>query len=135
MRAPLRKNRLKGGERLVVVDPEGKPAETHFRFLQAYPGASLMEAELKTGRTHQIRVHAQYAGHPLAGDNRYGDSLWNRTLRKQGLKRLFLHAHFVAFQDRKRGREIEVSAPLSGDLRNLIQQIEATPDKGTDSSQ
>lgn len=121
--ASLKKNQLKGGERIVVVDPEGKQAQTNFRFLETYPGASLMEAELKTGRTHQIRVHGLYAGHPLAGDTRYGDSEWNRLLRKQGLKRLFLHAHFVAFQDPERGREIEVSAPLSDDLRKLVQQM------------
>ncbi len=124
---PLKKNQLRGGERLVQVDPEGKQARTHFRFLEACPGSSLMEAELKTGRTHQIRVHAMHAGHPLAGDSKYGDSEWNRALRSQGLKRLFLHAHFVAFQDMERAREIEVSAPLSDDLRKLIQQMEKRP--------
>lgn len=124
---PLKKNQLRGGERLVRVDPEGKQARTHFRFLEACPGSSLMEAELKTGRTHQIRVHAMHAGHPLAGDSKYGDSVWNRALRSQGLKRLFLHAHFVAFQDLERNREIEVSAPLSDDLRKLIQQMEKRP--------
>jgi 23S rRNA pseudouridine955/2504/2580 synthase len=128
--APLKKNQLQGGERLVVVNPEGKQAHTQFRFLDAYPHASMMEAELKTGRTHQIRVHALHAGHPLAGDPKYGDRNWNAILRQQGLKRLFLHAHYVAFQDRERHREIEVSAPLSDDLRKLIQQMERVPDKG-----
>ncbi|HFD80552.1 MAG TPA: RluA family pseudouridine synthase, partial [Gammaproteobacteria bacterium] len=66
--APLRKNQLRGGERVVRVDSTGKAALTRFRFLEGYAGASLMEAELVTGRTHQIRVHAQHAGHPLAGD-------------------------------------------------------------------
>lgn len=128
--APLIKNQLKGGERLVTVNPEGKQAHTQFRFLGAYPDASMMEAELKTGRTHQIRVHALHAGHPLAGDAKYGDREWNAILRKQGLKRLFLHAHYVAFRDQERDREIEVSAPLSEDLRKLIQQMERVPDKG-----
>lgn len=122
--APLRKNQVQGGERIVRVDPEGKEARTHFRFLEGYGHASLMEAELKTGRTHQIRVHAAHAGHPLAGDTKYGDSGFNRELRKIGLKRLFLHAHFVAFRDEDRHRDIEVSAPLAPDLRKLIQQLE-----------
>ncbi len=122
--APLRKNQMQGGERIVRVDPDGKVALTHFRFLEGYGTASLMEAVLKTGRTHQIRVHAAHAGHPLAGDAKYGDVEFNRELRKPGLKRLFLHAHFVAFRDEERQREIEVSAPLAPDLRKLIQQLE-----------
>ncbi len=128
--APLRKNQVQGGERMVRVDAEGKTALTHFRFLEGYGDASLMEAELKTGRTHQIRVHAAHAGHPLAGDQKYGDAGFNRGLRKLGLKRLFLHAHFVAFRDPERQREIEVSAPLAADLRKLIQQLESRPDTG-----
>jgi 23S rRNA pseudouridine955/2504/2580 synthase len=128
--APLRKNLLRGGERMVRVDPQGKQASTLFRFLQSYPGASFMEAELKTGRTHQIRVHAAHAGHPLAGDDKYGDADFNRRMRELGLKRLFLHAHFVAFRDQQRNRSIEVSAPLSADLRNLIQQLENDPITG-----
>jgi 23S rRNA pseudouridine955/2504/2580 synthase len=128
--AALRKNQLRGGERIVQVDPEGKTALTQFRFLEAYPGASLMEAELKTGRTHQIRVHAAYAGHPLAGDDKYGAAEFNRHMRSLGLKRMFLHAHYVAFEDSERGRSIEVSAPLGADLRKLVQQLENTPDTG-----
>jgi 23S rRNA pseudouridine955/2504/2580 synthase len=129
--ASLSKNLLQGGERVVRVDPlEGKDARTLFRFLEKYPGASLMEAELKTGRTHQIRVHAAHAGHPLAGDDKYGDPEFNRRLRALGLKRVFLHAHYVAFRDEERNREIEVSAPLGDDLRKLIQQLEAMPDTG-----
>jgi 23S rRNA pseudouridine955/2504/2580 synthase len=129
--APLSKNLLQSGERLVRVDPlQGKEARTLFRFLEKYPGACLMEADLKTGRTHQIRVHAMHAGHALAGDEKYGDAEFNRRMRALGLKRLFLHAHYVAFRDRERDREIEVSAPLGDDLRQLIQQLEALPDTG-----
>jgi len=128
--APLRKNQVQGGERMVRVDPDGKTALTHFRFLEGYSHASLMEAELKTGRTHQIRVHAAHSGHPLAGDEKYGDTGFNRELRKRGLKRLFLHAHYIAFRDPQRQREIEVSAPLSPDLRKLIQQLELGSDTG-----
>ncbi|MCO6413185.1 MAG: 23S rRNA pseudouridine(955/2504/2580) synthase RluC [Thiogranum sp.] len=128
---PLSKNLLQGGERVVRVDPlHGKEARTLFRFLEKYPGASLMEADLKTGRTHQIRVHAAHAGHPLAGDEKYGDAEFNRRMRALALKRLFLHAHYVAFRDAERDREIEVSAPLGDDLRQLIQQLEALPDTG-----
>ena len=128
--AALRKNLLRGGERMVRVDEDGKTALTHFHFLESYAGASLMEAELKTGRTHQIRVHATHAGHPLAGDDKYGDTDFNRRMRSLGLKRLFLHAHAVAFEDNERHRNIHVSAPLSADLRKLIQQLEETPDTG-----
>ncbi len=128
--AALRKSQIRGGERIVRVDPEGKTALTHFRFLDAYPGASLMEAELKTGRTHQIRVHAVHAGHPLAGDEKYGAEEFNRRMRDLGLKRMFLHAHYVAFEDSERGRSVEVSAPLGADLREVVQQLENTPDTG-----
>lgn len=130
VRAALKKNLLRGGERLVQIDPGGKDAVTRFRLLESYPGASLLEAELKTGRTHQIRVHAAHAGHPLAGDDKYGDAGFNQQMRALGLKRLFLHAHYVAFRDAERGRAVAVSAPMSADLRNVIQQLEAGPDTG-----
>ena len=126
--AALKKNLLRGGERMVRVDEDGKTALTHFHYLDSYGGASLMEAELKTGRTHQIRVHAAHAGHPLAGDEKYGAADFNRRMRTLGLKRLFLHAHTVAFADSERHRSIHVSAPLSADLRKLIQLLEAMPD-------
>jgi 23S rRNA pseudouridine955/2504/2580 synthase len=128
--AALKKNLLRGGERMVHVDEDGKTALTQFRFLQSYAAASLMEAELKTGRTHQIRVHAAHAGHPLAGDEKYGDADFNRQMRSLGLKRLFLHAHTVAFEDHERHRNIHVSAPLSADLRKLIQQLDENPIQG-----
>ncbi len=126
--APLKKNLLQGGERVVRVDYEGKQAVTRFRMLQGYAGSSMMEAALETGRTHQIRVHAAHAGHPLAGDDKYGNPEFNRRLAKLGLKRLFLHAHYVAFRDAERDREIEVSAPLGSELRGVIQQLEALSD-------
>lgn len=123
--APLRKNQLSGGERIVRVDAAGKPARTRFSLLQRLPSASLMEAQLDTGRTHQIRVHAAHLGHPLGGDEKYGDPAFNRYLRAAGLRRLFLHAHHVAFRDPERGREVEVSAPLADDLRELINRLES----------
>jgi 23S rRNA pseudouridine955/2504/2580 synthase len=130
--APLKKNQLSSGERIVRVDSLGKPALTRFRCLQAYPGTSLMEADLETGRTHQIRVHAAHTGYPLAGDDKYGNPEFNRRLRKLGLKRLFLHAHYLAFRDPDRDRSIAVSAPLGEDLRAFIQQLEASPDTMAD---
>jgi 23S rRNA pseudouridine955/2504/2580 synthase len=130
VKAALKKNLLRGGERLVQIDPDGKEARTCFRLLESYPRASLLEAELKTGRTHQIRVHAAYTGHPLAGDEKYGDSDFNRQMRALGLRRLFLHAHYVAFTDTDRQRSVAVSAPMSTDLRNVIQQLEVRPDTG-----
>jgi len=127
--AALKKNQLSGGERLVRVDSQGKPARTGFRCLETYAEACLMEAELDTGRTHQIRVHASHVGHPLAGDDKYGDADFNRKMRDLGLKRLFLHAHFLAFEDHERGRNLEFSAPLSPELRAMIQQLERSSDK------
>ena len=121
--APLRKNQLRGGERMVRVDTRGRHALTRFSFLEGYPGASLMEAELGTGRTHQIRVHAAHAGHPLAGDDKYGDPDFNRHLRTLGLRRLFLHAHYVAFHDDERDRRIEVGTPLADDLRAVLGRL------------
>ncbi|VAW80080.1 Ribosomal large subunit pseudouridine synthase C [hydrothermal vent metagenome] len=127
--AALKKNLLQGGERLVQVDEiNGKPSLTRFRRLEGYAGASLVEAELETGRTHQIRVHAAHVGHPLAGDKKYGNAEFNRDMGQKGLKRLFLHAHYIAFRDPDRHREVEISAPLSHELRAVIQQLEATPD-------
>ena len=130
---PLKKNLLQGGERVVRVDSDGKQALTRFRMLQGYTGSSMMEASLETGRTHQIRVHAAHAGHPLAGDSKYGDPEFNRDLAKLGLKRLFLHAHYIAFRDVERNREIEISAPLGKELRDVIQQLETLSDKRTSS--
>ena len=122
--------RQRGGERVVEICPEGKPARTRFRCLEYFGEASLMEARLLTGRTHQIRVHAAFAGHPLAGDEKYGHAAFNRVLRGRGLKRLFLHAHYVAFRDPGRDREVQVSAPLAPELQELIQQLEQVPDTG-----
>ena len=122
--APLRKNQLRGGERMVRVDPTGKTAQTRFRPLTAYGQATLMEADLGTGRTHQIRVHAAHCGHPIAGDDKYGDEAFNRTMRSLGLRRLFLHAHSLAFTEPDTGREIHVSAPLAPDLRAVLDTLE-----------
>lgn len=95
--APLLKNNLRSGERMVEVNPEGKESLTEFRVLQRFGDfATLVEARPITGRTHQIRVHAKHAGHPIAGDAKYGDDEFSRIIREKGGKRLFLHAISLA---------------------------------------
>jgi 23S rRNA pseudouridine955/2504/2580 synthase len=89
---PLLKNSLQSGERMVNVSSEGKKSITEFSVVERYAQATLVEAKPITGRTHQIRVHAQYAGHPLLGDDKYGNQAACREFKRRGLKRLFLHA-------------------------------------------
>ena len=122
---PLRKNTLKGGERIVRVDATGKAALTVFRPVSRFRNATLVEARLDTGRTHQIRVHAAHIGHPLAGDGKYGDRTFNSTMRAMGLRRMFLHAHRVAFSDQG-GETIDVSAPLDEDLKAVLDRLESS---------
>lgn len=91
---PLLKNNLRSGERMVEVNPEGKEALTEFKVIKRFGDfATLVEASPITGRTHQIRVHAKYAGHAIAGDPKYGDEEFSKAIRGLGGKRLFLHSH------------------------------------------
>jgi len=123
--APLRKNTLRSGERLVTVDrSEGKTSLSLFRPLAVFADASLMEVELKTGRTHQIRVHAAHIGHPIAGDDKYGDGDFDRRMREQGLRRLFLHARSLCFQLAGQN-EVCVEAPLGAELEAVLARLEA----------
>ncbi|MEZ5585103.1 MAG: RluA family pseudouridine synthase, partial [Candidatus Competibacteraceae bacterium] len=119
---PLRKNVLRGGERRVEVLVDGKQAHTRFKPITLWRGAALLEATLHTGRTHQIRVHAAHSGHPVAGDDKYGDSRCNQIMRQLGLRRLFLHAHSVMFA--LGTRKVCVSAPLTQDLKDVLEQLE-----------
>ncbi|MDD2767225.1 MAG: 23S rRNA pseudouridine(955/2504/2580) synthase RluC [Methylococcus sp.] len=121
--APLLKNVLQSGERMVKVSAQGKEAVTEFRRLESLPGATLVEAKPVTGRTHQIRVHAKFLGHPLAGDERYGEAKANLTFRQQGLKRLFLHAATLEFTHPRTGRSVRVEAPLEADLAEFLAAI------------
>jgi len=117
--APLRKSILQGGERMVRVnESEGKPSLTHFRVIDVYDPVSLVEATLETGRTHQIRVHAVHIGHPIAGDEKYGDKALNREMREFGLNRLFLHA--ARFEFELNGKGYSFSAPLAPDLAAVL---------------
>jgi 23S rRNA pseudouridine955/2504/2580 synthase len=122
--APLRKNLLHSGERVVRVDPAGgKPASTIFRPLRRLGDFVLAEAELLTGRTHQIRVHAAHSGRPVAGDEKYGDAETNKRLRVLGLKRLFLHASALTFAPSYREGPLHIEAPLPAELRDLTEAL------------
>jgi len=122
----LRKYHTDDGERRVVVDEEGQYAHTIFRLLGHYGDFSLLEAELKTGRTHQIRVHLAASQHPIAGDDKYGHFELNRALKKQGLKRMFLHAARLAFNHPLTGQRIELEAPLPDDLGKFLNGLDKT---------
>ena len=121
--APLRKNDLKSGERIVRVSKDGKSALSIFTPLTIYKECSLMRVKLITGRTHQVRVHAQYSGHPIAGDTKYGDEAFNREMAGRGLKRLFLHAAELHFTLPEHGT-VHVEAPLGDNLQNLLNNLE-----------
>lgn len=118
--APLLKNVSKGGERMVVVSQAGKKAETLFVRIKKYQDATLVHASPKTGRTHQIRVHAAWLGHPIIGDDRYGHNETNRQFKKRGFRRLFLHAEQLQFNHPLSGEAMQFTAPLSQELQILI---------------
>lgn len=121
---PLRKNTLQSGQRVVRVDPAGKPAATRFETARRYGSATLVEARLESGRTHQIRVHAAATGHPIVGDDRYGDDEANRQFRALGLRRLFLHASSLRFDWEGARRGLCIEAPLSAELRSLVEKLD-----------
>ena len=126
--APLLKNVIRSGERLVFVDPKGKDARTQFMPYSVGDVASLMNVKLDTGRTHQIRVHAQYIGFPIAGDEKYGDDEFNRQLKAKGLKRLFLHAFSLKFHlpDTETGEDVPIyiEAPLDPALVKTLNRLQ-----------
>jgi 23S rRNA pseudouridine955/2504/2580 synthase len=119
----LRKT-VRGGERVVTVDESGKEAASIFRPVEIGTVASLLEVRIMTGRTHQIRVQAAEAGHPLAGDERYGDREFNRQMKTLGLDRMFLHAASVGWEDPAGGDWRLYSAPLPEDLRAVLSRLE-----------
>lgn len=118
--APLLKNISKGGERIVVISPSGKEAETLFRRLKLFTDSTLVEASPKTGRTHQIRVHAASLGHPIVADERYGHDDINRKFKDRGYKRMFLHAEKLKFQHPVTGVLLNIVAPLPQQLEDLL---------------
>jgi 23S rRNA pseudouridine955/2504/2580 synthase len=122
---PLRKNQMRSGERMVAVDAEGKQAVSIFRPVSRFAMATLVDIELKTGRTHQIRVHAVHIGHPLAGDAKYGDAAFNRHMRDYGLRRLALHAHLIEFDLPQAADRISLCAPLDSDMKAVLDCMES----------
>jgi 23S rRNA pseudouridine955/2504/2580 synthase len=123
VKLPLHKYLLESGERRVRVAEEGKASHTVFRLLGRWQRFSLLEAELRTGRTHQIRVHLAHLGYPIAGDEKYGDFALNRELQKMGLKRMFLHAWKIRFSHPLSGDELQLEAPLPPALENFVRQM------------
>ena len=122
--APLATDNRRQGERHVRVAAAGKDSVSLFKPIQFFGSiATLMEVDIPTGRTHQIRVHAAYAGHPLLGDDKYGDRERNAEARNLGLKRTFLHAQSVAFDWPGTGVPFHASAPLPPDLKAVLDAI------------
>lgn len=123
--APLLKNNLRSGERMVEVNPEGKDALTEFRVVRRFGEfATLVEASPITGRTHQIRVHAKHAGHSIAGDPKYGDEDFTHEIRDLGGKRLFLHAHSLAIS-LPDGGELKLEAPVDEMWQKTLERLGA----------
>jgi len=121
--APLEKNTLQSGERMVRVAVEGKRSVTEFDIVQRFEQATLVEAKPITGRTHQIRVHALHVGHPLLGDDKYGDVQACKEFRDKGLKRLFLHAKSLSVPMPDERPALRVEAPLSPELTVLLERL------------
>ena len=120
--APIYQN-----SRYSVIDSKGKESLSHFHPIKNFQlgdfGASLVEVLIETGRTHQIRVHAQYAKHPVAQDNKYGDSLFDQFMKKKGLSRLFLHASNITFTNPITKEIQKVTAPLPDDLEDFLNKL------------
>lgn len=118
---PLLKNVSQGGERMVKVSSAGKPSQTLFKRVSLFDNATLVTASPLTGRTHQIRVHAAWLGHSIVGDERYTENAVNKEFRRQGYKRLFLHAEKLQFAHPVSGEILNLHAPLPADLQILLE--------------
>jgi len=125
VKAPLLKYVTAEGERRVSVSKDGQPSETVFRLLRRWPQACLLDCELLTGRTHQIRAHLAHTGHPVAHDDKYGDYGWNHELTRMGLKRMFLHAARMRFTHPASGEAMTVEAPLPPALAGFVERLDA----------
>ena len=125
---PLHKYLLADGERRVKVtnkdDPDGMRSITLVKVAQRLQGCTLLEVTIKTGRTHQIRVHLASHGHPIAGDDKYGDFEWNKALQKQGLKRMFLHAWRLQFNHPASGERVALQAELPPELQQHVSHVQ-----------
>ncbi|MEW6678371.1 MAG: RluA family pseudouridine synthase [Pseudomonadota bacterium] len=120
VKLPLQRYLNEDGERRVAVEDGGQRAHTIFRLQQRFEGFSLLEAELKTGRTHQIRVHLAALGYPIACDDKYGDPNLNKLIRRQGLKRMFLHAARLEMLHPITKAPLVLEAPLPGELAGFL---------------
>ncbi len=125
---PLHKYLLPDGERRVKVtnqdDPDGMRSITLVKVAQRLQGCTLLEVTIKTGRTHQIRVHLASNGHPIAGDDKYGDFEWNKALQKQGLRRMFLHAWRLQFNHPATGERVALQADLPTELQQYVSHVQ-----------
>ncbi len=120
----LTASRQKRGETFVRVDPEGRPAHSHFRVIEHYEsGVTLVEVSTTTGRTHQVRVHAAHMGHAVAGDERYGNQEFNSIMKNKGLRRLFLHALSISFVWPQTEEEFFVSTSLPSELGQVLDRV------------
>ena len=124
VKLPLLKYLTENGERRVSVDAQGKASHTVFRLLARWPEMSLLEAQLKTGRTHQIRVHLAHLGFPILGDEKYGDFSLNKDLKRDGLKRMALHAGRMAFRHPLTAGPMECVSPLPDGIGNYIAAVD-----------
>jgi 23S rRNA pseudouridine955/2504/2580 synthase len=133
VKEPLHKYLTADGERRVRVDPEGLSSHTVFNLVERWPDYALVEAELKTGRTHQIRVHLAHLGLPIVGDAKYGDFALNKALARAdarpGLRRMFLHAHRLRLTHPVTGEPLTFEASLPDDCRRFIDQLNAVRDE------
>lgn len=125
VKLPLYKYLTESGERRVMVRDDGKASHTVFRLLARWPEMSLLEAQLKTGRTHQIRVHLSHLGFPILGDEKYGDFALNKNLKREGLKRMALHAWRMAFRHPLTAAPLECVAPLPGSIGDYVAAVDA----------
>lgn len=123
--APLRKNILKSGERIVRVSPDGKPATTQFSIERQFATTTLLKVQPLTGRTHQIRVHTAHQGNPIAGDNKYGDEIFNQQMRQHyNLKHLFLHANKLDIDLPEINYHLSIEAPLPPSLQQVVNNLD-----------
>ncbi|SEG43225.1 23S rRNA pseudouridine(955/2504/2580) synthase RluC [Vibrio hangzhouensis] len=120
--APLLKNEVNS---IVRVNPNGKASETRFKVLESFAHATLVQASPITGRTHQIRVHTQYTGHPIAWDDRYGDRRFDAYTAKAGLDRLFLHAANIIFVHPASGETMEINAEMEPKLQRVLSYLKS----------
>lgn len=129
VRLPLLRYSTADGERRVRVSSEGRPSHSIVRLLARWENFSLVEVELKTGRTHQIRVHLAHLGFPLAGDDKYGDFSLNKDLQKAGLRRMFLHAAKLVLPHPLSGATLELKSSLPADLRSFTEKLDRNETK------